>query len=159
MKKKTRLTWNLVATALLIVIALFFVVHKHGAKKPGGAYFLFDESEWVANCDSSAFYVVGTDRESDVQAQRDGYIDVEGYLTILKADAPRADAQLTPIINANDIVESYDGVGTTNDIYIRLLPDANDPDILDFEFHFNGEDAPEHRGSVNITTLSFEIYQ
>lgn len=158
MKKKTRLTWNLIATALLIVIALFLVAHKHGTKKAGSEYFLFDNPEWVANCDSTAFYVVGTDRESDVQAQREGYVDVGGYLTILKADAPVADAPLKPILSAKEIVDNY-GAGSTNDIYISLLPSADDPSVLDFEFHFNGEDAPEHRGTVNTATLSFQIYR
>ncbi len=159
MKKKTRLTWNLLATALLIIVALFLVAHKHGSQRGDSEYFLFDNPEWVANCDSSAFYAVGTDRESDVQLQRDGYIDVEGYLTILQADAPVKDAPLKPILSAKEIVDNFDGAGTTNDIYIRLLPSADDPTVLDFEFHFNGEDGPEHRGSVNTATLAFQIYR
>lgn len=168
MKKSTRLTWNLIATALLIVAALAFVVHKHCSKntcnsQPAagvstGEYFLFDDPEWVANCNGTAYYVVGTDRESDVQLRRNGYIDVEGYLTILKADAPRADAPLKPILNAREIVDNYNGMGSTNDIYIRILPSADDPDVLDFEFHFNGEDAPEHRGTVNTATRTFKIF-
>ena len=124
------------------------------------AYYLFDHSEWISSCDGKYWFVVGTDNEEDVISEREGYIDHAGDLTILATTDPDNNEGVVPIISASQILSKYSGEGSTEDIYISLIPSSEYPNILYFEFHFNGEDLLyEPYGIVDILTKEFSIHE
>ena len=126
----------------------------------GKAYYLFDNSEWISSCDGKYWFVVGTDNEEDVISEREGYIDHAGDLTILATTDPDNNEGVVPIISASQILSKYPGEGSAEDMYISLTPSSEYPNILYFEFHFNGEDPLyEPYGVVDILTKEFSIHE
>lgn len=123
-------------------------------------YYLFDHSEWVSSCDGKYWFVVGTDNKEDVISEREGYIDHAGDLTILATTDPDSNEGVVPIVSASQILSKYPGEGSAEDIYISLIPSSEYPNILYFEFHFNGQDLLyEPYGIVDITTKEFSIHE
>ena len=123
-------------------------------------YYLFDHSEWLSNCDGKYWFVVGTDNKEDVISKREGYIDLAGDLTILATTDPDSNEGFVPLISASQILSKYPEEGSAEDIYISLIPSSKYPNILYFEFHFNGQDLPyEPYGIVDINTKEFSIHE
>ena len=121
-------------------------------------YYIYDDPEFAYSNDLSRCYIVGTDKEGDVQARRDGYDGQKGDQTILVSNNPKKTDELSPLLSQSQLYARYDL--PKDYTYFRLYPSSGYSNILYFNFviacHQDGDVI--YYGKIDDVTKDFSLF-
>ena len=149
--KSPRAKWQLSDTIHVGIMAVIVVLGIILSTIGGEKYYVYEDSEWVPNCDFSWFYTVASDNKKDIEPS--DYIDRFGAQLIVAAEEPFG--KVRKIISSEDISVKNPNVG--KDLHYEIFPSSIDPDLIYFNYWMDGMEFPLC-GKVNSKTGAFDLF-
>lgn len=150
--KSTCAKWQLSDTIQAGIMAIILALGIILSTVSGEKYYVFEDSQWIPNSDSSEFYAYAADDKRDVADRANGYLSNYGARYIVAADEPFG--KVRKIISSEDIKRK--NRLASNEMYFKIIPSTISPHLIYFNYAF-GEDA-DFCGKVDSRTGAFDLF-